>query len=92
MRAPTGFMPYACGVTELEAEHTKGSKNSGINCEEGCPQDAVANGIVDPLALKTWGIRLAADVAVTVLRVDQIIVAKQAGGPKPRQDQARDAE
>lgn len=31
-----------------------------------------------------WALRLAADAAVTVLKVDQIIMAKQAGGPKPR--------
>lgn len=29
-----------------------------------------------------WGIKLATDAAVTVLKVDQIIMAKQAGGPK----------
>jgi T-complex protein 1 subunit theta len=33
---------------------------------------------------KWWAIKLAADAAVTVLRVDQIIMSKQAGGPKPR--------
>lgn len=31
-----------------------------------------------------WALRLASDAAVTVLKVDQIIMAKQAGGPKPR--------
>lgn len=30
-----------------------------------------------------WAIKLATDAVVTVLRVDQIIMAKQAGGPKP---------
>ena len=29
-----------------------------------------------------WGLKLATDAVVTVLRVDQIIMAKQAGGPK----------
>lgn len=31
-----------------------------------------------------WALRLAADAATTVLKVDQIIMAKVAGGPKPR--------
>ena len=30
-----------------------------------------------------YAIKLAANAAITVLRVDQIIMAKQAGGPKP---------
>ncbi|RYY89057.1 hypothetical protein EON63_01400 [archaeon] len=30
-------------------------------------------------------IRLAVDAAVTVLKVDQIVMSKPAGGPKPRQ-------
>jgi hypothetical protein len=31
-----------------------------------------------------WAIKLATDAVATVLKVDQIIMAKQAGGPKPR--------
>ena len=31
-----------------------------------------------------WALRLAADAATTVLKVDQIIMAKVAGGQKPR--------
>lgn len=31
---------------------------------------------------KWWAIKLATDAAVTILRVDQIIIAKPAGGPK----------
>ena len=33
--------------------------------------------------VKYWAIKLATDAATTVLKVDQIIMAKQAGGPKP---------
>lgn len=32
---------------------------------------------------KAWAIKLATEAARTVLSVDQIIVARQAGGPKP---------
>jgi len=34
------------------------------------------------LRAKKYAIKLAANAAITVLRVDQIIMAKQAGGPK----------
>lgn len=45
--------------------------------------DALEEGILDLMASKSWAIRLATESARTVLSVDQIIVARQAGGPKP---------
>ncbi|EHY57896.1 T-complex protein 1 subunit theta [Exophiala dermatitidis] len=45
--------------------------------------DAVEEQILDLLVTKSWAIRLATEAARTVLSVDQIIVARQAGGPKP---------
>lgn len=35
------------------------------------------------MVTKSWAIKLATEAARTVLSVDQIIVARQAGGPKP---------
>ncbi|KAJ4392147.1 T-complex protein 1 subunit theta [Gnomoniopsis smithogilvyi] len=45
--------------------------------------DAHENGILDLMATKAWAIKLATEASRTVLAVDQIIVARQAGGPKP---------
>lgn len=45
--------------------------------------DAVDEQILDLMVSKQWAIRLATESARTVLSVDQIIVARQAGGPKP---------
>lgn len=45
--------------------------------------DAVDDEILDLMVSKGWAIKLATDAARTVLSVDQIIVARQAGGPKP---------
>jgi len=45
--------------------------------------DAKEEGILDLLVSKQWAIRLATEAARTILSVDQIIVARQAGGPKP---------
>ena len=39
--------------------------------------------IMDAYESRFWGIRLAADAAMNILRVDQIIMAKPAGGPNP---------
>ena len=79
-------------VSQLQADHFKGKKHHGVSIEDGLTLDAVEAGIVDPMRIKFWAIKLATDCAVTVLQVDQIIVAKQAGGPKQRPDQARDEE
>ncbi|KAK4948098.1 T-complex protein 1 subunit theta [Elasticomyces elasticus] len=45
--------------------------------------DALEEQILDLMVTKSWAIRLATEAARTVLSVDQIIVARQAGGPKP---------
>jgi T-complex protein 1 subunit theta len=38
-------------------------------------------GIYDHLETKKWAIRFAVDAVLTVLKIDQIIVAKPSGGP-----------
>lgn len=50
------------------------------------------NGVYDLHATKWWALKLATEAAVTVLRIDQIIMAKMAGGPKPRSGGAMDDE
>ena len=45
--------------------------------------DVQSEGILDLLATKASALKLATDAVRTVLSVDQIIVARQAGGPKP---------
>ncbi|PAV56288.1 hypothetical protein WR25_15712 [Diploscapter pachys] len=52
--------------------------------------DAVEANIFDLHAGKKSAIALAVDAATTVLRVDQIIMAKPAGGPKPRGPKPQD--
>lgn len=47
-------------------------------------------GVLDSLFVKESALRLAVDAALTVLRVDQIIMARPAGGPKPRDGGAPD--
>mmetsp|Transcript_60894 Transcript_60894/g.119409 ORF Transcript_60894/g.119409 Transcript_60894/m.119409 type:complete len:553 (-) Transcript_60894:255-1913(-) len=45
-------------------------------------KDMAASGVFDLLSTKESAIRLAVDAALTILRVDQIIMSKPAGGPK----------
>ena len=42
-------------------------------------------GVLDLLATKKEALKLAAEAAITVLRVDSIIMSKPAGGPKPEE-------
>jgi len=64
--------------------------NAGINLEaDNCEvMDVVERKVFDIYLTKHWGIKFAVNAACTVLVVDQIIMAKQAGGPKPRKGQA----
>jgi len=79
-------------LSSLYAAHASGSAFTGVDIEGGGTTDAKAARIYDALATKASALNLAADAALTVLRVDQIIMSKQAGGPKPRDPQAPDAD
>lgn len=46
--------------------------------------------IFDSYETKSWAIKLSIDAVLTILKVDQIIMSKPAGGPKPRDAQAPD--
>lgn len=43
----------------------------------------MAANILDLYLTKMWGLKYATNAACTILKVDQIIMAKRAGGPKP---------
>uniref|UniRef100_F7ELM7 T-complex protein 1 subunit theta n=1 Tax=Macaca mulatta TaxID=9544 RepID=F7ELM7_MACMU len=72
-------------ISKLYAVHQEGNKNVGLDIEAEVPavKDMLEAGILDTYLGKYWAIKLATNAAVTVLRVDQIIMAKPAGGPKP---------
>lgn len=71
---------------ELHQSHVAaGTANVGFNVETNKPFDAAEGGVYDIFAVKMNAIRLATDAALTVLRVDQIVMSKPAGGPKPKQ-------
>ncbi|KAK0127390.1 T-complex protein 1 subunit theta, variant 2 [Cadophora gregata f. sp. sojae] len=68
------------------AHHKKDSWDTGVDIENEDNTgilDAKDEGILDLMICKSWAIKLATEAARTVLSVDQIIVARQAGGPKP---------
>lgn len=69
----------------LHASHqAPNSQNMGFDLLTDAPSNAVENKIYDLYATKLNALRLAVDAALTVLRVDQIVMSKPAGGPKPK--------
>ena len=58
------------------------SQPSGINVFTGEVSKISELQIHDHRKTKEWALRLAAEAVITILRVDQIIIAKPAGGPK----------
>ncbi|OQD79161.1 hypothetical protein PENANT_c059G05293 [Penicillium antarcticum] len=83
----------ASNTEESSSEEEEGSSSeeedpywtTGVDLEQGSADgtlDTVEEGILDLLASKASAIRLASESARTVLSVDQIIVSRQAGGPK----------
>lgn len=78
---PTSIMHALHTAQSGEAKETD---YMGFDVEENAPFNALAAGIYDVYATKVNAIRLAVDAAITVLKVDQIVMAKPAGGPKPR--------
>eukprot|EP00300_Choanocystis_sp_HF-7_P032988 c4490_g1_i1.p1 GENE.c4490_g1_i1~~c4490_g1_i1.p1 ORF type:complete len:558 (-),score=148.96 c4490_g1_i1:11-1504(-) len=70
-------------MASLYAAHKTGAATAGVDVEAGTVLDAAGAGIVDLLTNKLWGIRLATEVTNTILRVDEIVMARPAGGPKP---------
>ncbi|ELU09284.1 hypothetical protein CAPTEDRAFT_170370 [Capitella teleta] len=75
-------------VSKLYAAHQGDQKYAGVDVEAGVPAvcNAVENNIFDLFLTKHWALKFATRAACTVLSVDQIIMAKAAGGPKPKEN------
>merc|ERR1712100_991663 len=71
-------------VYNLYAAHANGETAAGVDVTheaQWCDLQAKES-IADVYLVKWWALKLATEAVCTVLRVDQIIMAKQAGGPK----------
>ncbi|XP_071732296.1 T-complex protein 1 subunit theta-like [Rutidosis leptorrhynchoides] len=75
-------------ISTLYAEHAAGNVKVGIDLEEGACKDVSTMKIWDLYVTKYHALKYAADAVCTVLRVDQIIMSKPAGGPGRREQPA----
>lgn len=77
-------------IHKLYAEHKAGNYTHGFDIESQTPAtvDVTKTKVFDLFVTKFWALKYSVEAAATVLRVNQIIMAKRAGGPKPRQQPA----
>jgi archaeal chaperonin len=72
-------------MTELKAAHDKGETWAGIDVFSGKTMDAWTAGVIEPLKIKTQALSSASEVAVMILRIDDVI----AGGKQPEMAQGQ---
>ncbi|WMW22115.1 thermosome subunit alpha [Methanolobus mangrovi] len=73
-------------LMELRSHHEKGTKTAGLNVYEGKVIDMWEAGVVEPLRVKTQAINAAAESAVMILRIDDIIASRQGGAGPSAED------
>ncbi|MEN6610664.1 MAG: TCP-1/cpn60 chaperonin family protein, partial [Methanoregulaceae archaeon] len=70
-------------LVEIRAAHEKGKKTYGLNVYEGKAADMKAAGVFEPLRVKTQAISSAAEAAIMILRIDDVIASAKSAGPGP---------
>jgi len=67
-------------LVALRSAHEKGMKSAGLDIDTGKPVDMLNLGVVEPQRVKTQAINSAAEAAVMILRIDDVIASKSAPG------------
>jgi thermosome len=71
-------------IVELRAENQKKGSKIGIDVFDGKTKDMFKKGIIEPLRVKTQAIDSSSEIAVMILRIDDVIAAsKLSGGGGP---------
>jgi thermosome len=70
-------------LIDLRKAHKKGEKQAGLNLDTGKVMNMRQANVIEPLRVGTQAIQSATDVAVMILRIDDVIAAKSMGGPPP---------
>jgi thermosome len=70
-------------LVALRAEHDKKRKHMGLDVYKGAPTDMLKAGVVEPLRVKTQAVASAAEAAVMILRIDDVIAAQRVAGGAP---------
>ena len=84
-----GLQPEKILADMYAMSNEKNLAHFGVDSNDGKVKDCVEASIFDSLDCKSWAIKLTIDVVLTILKVDQIIMAKPAGGPNMENQAAR---
>ncbi|MBD3355038.1 thermosome subunit, partial [Candidatus Woesearchaeota archaeon] len=66
-------------LTELKQRHEAGSQRDGLNLFSNRIEDVFSVGIVEPLKVKTQAISSASEVAMMILRIDDVLTSENSG-------------
>ncbi|HVM44899.1 MAG TPA: TCP-1/cpn60 chaperonin family protein, partial [Candidatus Thermoplasmatota archaeon] len=67
-------------LVDLRSAHEKGQKTHGLNVYTGKVEDMLAGGVLEPLRVKIQAIGSATEAATMILRIDDVIAAKELKG------------
>jgi len=67
-------------LVSMRCQHEMGVKTVGLDMDTGKAIDMLKLGVVEPLRVKTRAIQSAAEAAIMILRIDDVIASKS-GGP-----------
>lgn len=78
-------------LTELKAKHDSGEKNAGLNLFNNKIENVLEAKIIEPYKIKTQAISSASEVAVMILRIDDVIASNGKKGspsrfPRPEEE------
>lgn len=62
-------------ITELKSKHDSGEKNAGLNLFTNRIENVLESRIIEPLKVKTQAISSASEVAIMILRIDDVIAS-----------------
>jgi chaperonin GroEL (HSP60 family) len=62
-------------LTELKSRHDSGERNAGLNLFKNKIENVLEARILEPQKIKTQAISSAADVAIMILRIDDVIAS-----------------
>ncbi|KAF5051024.1 TCP-1/cpn60 chaperonin family protein [anaerobic digester metagenome] len=71
-------------LVALRASHEKGGKNAkymGLDVFNAVSGDMLKAGVVEPLRVKTQAVSSAAEAAIMILRIDDVIAASKSAAP-----------
>lgn len=63
-------------LTELKSKHDQGQRFAGINILHNKIENSLENGIIEPVKIKSQAISSATEVAIMILRIDDVLASK----------------